>query len=72
MDQRDWELFKQQMRRSNPPLQNLIMSLAVVGVFLAGLGVGIFAQKEQPTRIAQHATNASTLFPDGAPPSTLD
>jgi hypothetical protein len=74
MNQRDWELLDQQMRRSSPPRNDVITSLTVVAVlFLAGLVLGgiIFAHKDEPTRIAQQETKVSTLFPHGAPRTTL-
>ncbi len=73
MNRRDWELLDQQMRRSSPPRNDVITSLTVVAVFLAGLVLGgiIFAHKDEPTRVAQQETKVSTLFLHGAPRTTL-
>jgi hypothetical protein len=74
MDQRDWELFDRQMRRSSPPRNDVITSLTVAAGFVAGLVLGgiMFAQGEVPTRFAQQETNAPTLFPYATRPTTRE
>lgn len=74
MDQRDWELLDKQLRRSSPPQNDVIVSLTVAAVFLAGFAVGgiLFAHENEPAQLPSNNAKVATYFPDGPTPSTSE
>jgi hypothetical protein len=64
VDQRDWELLNEQMRRFSPPPDNGIMGLTVAVVFLAGLALGgiLFTHESSPMQPAWNNTKVATYL----------
>jgi hypothetical protein len=73
MNQRDLDLLDKELWgvSPTPPRSGDIIAVALVTVFLAGIGIGgvLFAHDSKPTQTASHDALAAISLFNGVPPS---